>query len=554
MACRRSNTIRRSWNTKLHADRTLESPGKPGAEGAQAGLPAVISQAKGQSRAVIGTNYRRLCFVLSGPAVLLWVGKHEIIVCGVVNRNDSGEVFMLVDVLNRIDSIVWGPWLLILLVGTGVFLSCRLGFLQVMKLPRALKLIFFARNKGDGDIDSFKALCTALAATVGTGNIVGVATAIKLGGPGALFWMWLAAFFGMATKFSEGCLAVKFRQVDDQGNIAGGPMYYIEMGLGKKWKPLAVAFALFGIMTAMLGSGTTTQMNAIVSSVQAGFGVSTYITCAIVTIMVAIITYGGLQSISKTASKIVPAMAVIYFIITVIFLVMNSAELPRAIGEVFSGAFNGTAAAGGFAGAGLMLTIRSGIARGLYSNESGLGSAPIVAAAAKTKWPAEQGLISMTGTFIDTIIICTLTGLTIIVSGVWTGPTNGAEMTQAAFATTYGSLAPFILTISLTLFAFTTIIGWNYYGERCWEYLFGTKTIKLYRLGYIAILASAVFLKLEAIWSLADIVNGLMAIPNLIALLGLSGVITAETKKYFTHLAIRDAKLKAYKARRIGKK
>lgn len=461
---------------------------------------------------------------------------------------------MLVDVLNQIDSIVWGPWLLILLVGTGVFLSCRLGFLQVMKLPRALKLIFFARNKGDGDIDSFKALCTALAATVGTGNIVGVATAIKLGGPGALFWMWLAAFFGMATKFSEGCLAVKFRQVDDQGNIAGGPMYYIEMGLGKKWKPLAVAFALFGIMTAMLGSGTTTQMNAIVSSVNAGFGVSTYITCAIVTILVAIITFGGLQSISKTASKIVPAMAVIYFIVTFIFLIMNASEVPHAVGEVISGAFNGTAAAGGFAGAGIMLTIRSGIARGLYSNESGLGSAPIVAAAAKTKWPAEQGLISMTGTFIDTIIICTLTGLTIIVSGVWTGTTNGAEMTQAAFATTYGSLAPFILTISLTLFAFTTIIGWNYYGERCWEYLFGTKTIKLYRIGYIAILASAVFLKLEAIWSLADIVNGLMAIPNLIALLGLSGVITAETKKYFNHLAIRDAKLKAYKARRIGKK
>ena len=464
------------------------------------------------------------------------------------------ECNMLVDVLNQIDSIVWGPWLLILLVGTGVFLSCRLGFLQVMKLPRALKLIFFARNKGDGDIDSFKALCTALAATVGTGNIVGVATAIKLGGPGALFWMWLAAFFGMATKFSEGCLAVKFRQVDADGNIAGGPMYYIEMGLGKKWKPLAIAFALFGIMTAMLGSGTTTQMNAITSSIYAGFGVSTYISCAIITILVAIITFGGLQSISKTASKIVPAMAVIYFIITIIFLGMNSSELPHAIGEVISGAFNGTAAAGGFAGAGIMLTIRSGIARGLYSNESGLGSAPIVAAAAKTKWPAEQGLISMTGTFIYTIIICTLTGLTIIVSGVWTGPSNGAEMTQAAFATTYGSLAPFILTISLTLFAFTTIIGWNYYGERCWEYLFGTKTIPIYRIGYIIILASAVFLKLEAIWALADIVNGLMAIPNLIALLGLSGIIVAETKKYFNHLAIRDAKLKAYKARRLAAK
>lgn len=460
---------------------------------------------------------------------------------------------MLADVLNQIDSIVWGPWLLVLLVGTGVYLSIRLGFLQVMKLPRALKLIFFARNKGDGDIDSFKALCTALAATVGTGNIVGVATAIKLGGPGALFWMWLAAFFGMATKYSEGCLAVKFRYVDANGNISGGPMYYIEMGLGKKWKPLAVAFSIFGVMTAMLGSGTTTQMNAIISSVYAGFGVSTYITCAIITVLVAIITFGGLQSISNTASKIVPAMAVIYFVLTVIFLGMNASALPHAVAEVIDGAFNGTAAAGGFAGATIMLTLRSGIARGLYSNESGLGSAPIVAAAAKTKWPAEQGLISMTGTFIDTIIICTLTGLTIIVSGVWMGPDNGAAMTQAAFATSYGRLAPYILTISLTLFAFTTIIGWNYYGERCWAYLFGTKTIKLYRIGYIIILASAVFIKLEAIWALADIVNGLMAIPNLIALLGLSGVIVEETRKYFSHLEIRDAKLKAYKARKIGK-
>lgn len=454
---------------------------------------------------------------------------------------------MLTDILNQIDGYVWGPWLLALLVGTGVWLTLRLHLLQVMKLPRALKLIFFAKNKGNGDIDSFKALCTALAATVGTGNIVGVATAIKLGGPGALFWMWLAAFFGMATKYAEGCLAVKYRSVDDQGHVAGGPMYYIEMGLGKKWKPLAGAFALFGVMTAMLGNGTTTQMNAITASVQAGFGVSAYITCAIITVLVAIITFGGLKSISKTASKIVPGMAVVYFVITVIFLGYNAGELPHAISLVIDGAMNGTAAAGGFAGAGIMLVMRSGIARGLYSNESGLGSAPIVAAAAKTKWPAEQGLISMTGTFIDTIIICTMTGLTIIVSGVWTGDLNGAELTQAAFASTYGSFAPFILTISLTLFAFTTIIGWNYYGERCWEYLFGTKTIKLYRICYIAILASAVFLKLEAIWALADIVNGLMAIPNLIALLGLSGVIAAETKKYFAHLAVRDAKLKAYK-------
>lgn len=460
----------------------------------------------------------------------------------------------MLDLLNQIDALVWGPWLLALLVGTGIWLTIRLGFLQLVRLPRALKLIFFARNKGEGDIDSFKALCTALAATVGTGNIVGVATAIKLGGPGALFWMWMAAFFGMATKYAEGCLAVKYRQVDDQGNIAGGPMYYIEMGLGRKWRPLGIIFAVFGVMVAMLGSGTYTQANAISASIQEGFGISTYITCAVLAVLVGIIIFGGLQSIAKTAEKIVPAMAVLYFLFTVGLLIMSADKLPGAIASVFSGAFTGTAAAGGFAGAGVMLAMRSGIARGLFSNESGLGSAPIVAAAAKTKWPAEQGLISMTGTFIDTIVICTLTGLTIVVSGLWTGDANGAVLTQHAFGTVYGDMAPIMLTVSLTLFAFTTIIGWCYYGERCWEYLFGTKTIKLYRLMYVVIIASAAFMKLEAIWALADIVNGLMAVPNLIALLGLTGVIVAETKKYFAHLEIRDAKLQAYKARRIGKK
>lgn len=365
----------------------------------------------------------------------------------------------MLDLLNQIDAIVWGPWLLVLLVGTGVYLTIRLGFLQMVKLPRALRLIFFSRNKGDGDIDSFKALCTALAATVGTGNIVGVATAIKLGGPGALFWMWVAAFFGMATKYAEGCLAVKFRSIDENGNIAGGPMYYIEQGLGKKWKPLALAFAFFGTLTAMLGSGTTTQVNAITSSLQASMGVPILPSAAVITILVAIITFGGLKSISKTAEKIVPAMAVLYFIITVALLVIFSGELPHALALVFDGAFEGTAAAGGFAGAGIMLAMRSGIARGLFSNESGLGSAPIVAAAAKTKWPAEQGLISMTGTFIDTIIICTLTGLTIIVSGAWLGDTNGAALTQAAFSHGYGAVAPILLTVSLTLFAFTTILA-----------------------------------------------------------------------------------------------
>ena len=454
----------------------------------------------------------------------------------------------MLDLLNQIDAIVWGPWLLVLLVGTGVYLTIRLRLLQMVKLPRALRLIFFARNKGDGDIDSFKALCTALAATVGTGNIVGVATAIKLGGPGALFWMWVAAFFGMATKYAEGCLAVKFRSIDENGNIAGGPMYYIEQGLGKKWKPLALAFAFFGTLTAMLGSGTTTQVNSITSSLQASMGVPILPSAAVITILVAIITFGGLKSISKTAEKIVPAMAVLYFIITVALLVIFSGELPHALALVFDGAFEGTA------GAGIMLAMRSGIARGLFSNESGLGSAPIVAAAAKTKWPAEQGLISMTGTFIDTIIICTLTGLTIIVSGAWLGDTNGAALTQAAFSHGYGAVAPILLTVSLTLFAFTTILGWNYYGERCLVYLVGVRGITPYRLCYVAIIAGSAFMQLEEIWALADIVNGLMAIPNLIALLGLTGVVVAETKRYFQHLAIRDAKLVAYKARHIGKK
>ena len=460
----------------------------------------------------------------------------------------------MLDLLNQINAIVWGPWLLVLLVGTGVYLTIRLGLLQMVKLPRALRLIFFARNKGDGDIDSFKALCTALAATVGTGNIVGVATAIKLGGPGALFWMWVAAFFGMATKYAEGCLAVRFRSVDENGNIAGGPMYYIEQGLGKKWKPLALAFAFFGTLTAMLGSGTTTQVNAITSSLNASMGVPILPAVAVITVLVAVITFGGLKSIAKTSEKIVPAMAVLYFLTTVSLLVIFAGELPHALALVFDGAFEGTAAVGGFAGAGIMLAMRSGIARGLFSNESGLGSAPIVAAAAKTKWPAEQGLISMTGTFIDTIIICTLTGLTIIVSGAWQGDTNGAALTQVAFSHGYGDIAPILLTISLTLFAFTTILGWNYYGERCLVYLVGIKGIIPYRLCYVAIIAGSASMQLEEIWALADIVNGLMAIPNLIALLGLTGVVVAETKRYFQHLAIRDAKLVAYKARHIGKK
>lgn len=441
----------------------------------------------------------------------------------------------MLEFLTTVNSFVWGPPLMALLLGTGILLTIRLGLLQIFKLPKALSLIFTARNAGNGDVNSFQALCTALAATVGTGNIVGVATAIKLGGPGALFWMWVAAFFGMATKYAEGVLAVKYRVVDAHGNISGGPMYYIENGLGKTYKPLAVMFAVFTILTACLGSGTFTQVNAITSITEVSLGVPVLWTAGILTVLVGIITIGGLQSIASVASKVVPFMAVLYVITTVSVLVYYAAEIPAAVSLIIDSAFNTTAASGGFLGATMMLAMRSGVARGIFSNEAGLGSAPIVAAAAKTKWPTEQGLISMTGTFIDTIIICTMTGLTLVVSGVWCGDLNGAAMTESAFSSAFPMLAKYILCVGLVLFAFTTIIGWNYYGERCVEYLFGVKAIKPYRYIYILLVGSGAFLKLELIWIIADIVNGLMALPNLIALIGLSGVVVAETKAYFAY-------------------
>lgn len=447
----------------------------------------------------------------------------------------------MLDILNQIDSFVWGPPLLMLLVGTGIWLTVRLGVLQVVRLPRALTLIFTSKNDGSGDVNSFQSLMTALAATVGTGNIVGVATALKAGGPGALFWMWLAAFFGMATKYAEGLLAVKYRSVDKNGNIAGGPMYYIEKGLGEKYRPLAVLFALFGVLCAYFGIGTFAQVNSIVEITQLAAGIPVEYTGIVLTVLVAAITLGGLKSIARVAGKLVPTMALLYLIITAGILIFNIDALPAAIASVIESAFTPTAATGGFLGATAMMALRNGVARGVFSNESGLGSAPIVAAAAKTKWPAEQGLISMTGTFIDTIIICTLTGLSLIVTGAWSGEFNGAAMTQQAFVSVYGNLGSLLLMIGLSLFAFTTILGWNYYGERCTEYLLGVKAILPYRLIFIGLIACGPFLKLEAIWVLADIVNGLMAIPNLIALLGLTGVIVAETKRYFDYVKQEEA-------------
>ena len=441
----------------------------------------------------------------------------------------------LIDVLNNIDSFIWGPPLLILLVGTGLLFTFKLRFLQITKLSKALKLIFFAKNNGTGDISSFGALCTALAATVGTGNIVGVATAIKAGGPGALFWMWLAAFFGMATKYAEGVLAIKYRTKDKNGQISGGPMYYILNGMGEKYKPLATFFAFSGILVALLGIGTFTQVNAITDAINGSFGVNPKITGIILTVLVTLVVFGGLQSISKVSTKVVPFMSVAYILICLLIILNSFNQIPQAFYLIIKSAFNPTAAFGGFLGSTVSMAIRNGIARGVFSNESGLGSAPIAAAAAKTEWPAEQGLISMTGTFIDSLVICTLTGLSIIISGVWQSDLNGAIMTQAAFASIFPTIGPLFLTLSLSLFAFTTILGWSYYGERCFEFLFGVKYINGYRFVFVTMILIGSFLKLDVVWIIADIVNGLMALPNLIALIYLSSVVVDETKLYLNY-------------------
>lgn len=453
-------------------------------------------------------------------------------------------------ILESIDSWVWGPPLLILVMGTGILLTIRLGLLQVLRLPKALRLIGKAPNEGNGDISSFGALSTALAATVGTGNIVGVATAIKMGGPGALFWMLLAAFLGMATKYAEGLLAVKYRVKDKHGQYSGGPMYYIENGMGRRFKPLAILFAASGVLVALFGIGTFPQVNAIVTSTESSFGIPVAATAIVIAILTAVVTIGGIKSISNVSTKIVPFMSILYVAACLGVLIRFAGELPSVIALIWESAFSTTAATGGFAGATIMLALRSGVARGIFSNESGLGSAPIAAAAAKTKWPAEQGLISMTGTFIDTIIICNLTGLALLVSGVWNGNSAGASMTQDAFASAFPAFGAEIITVSIILFAFTTIIGWNYYGERCVEYLVGVKGIKPYRYIFVAIVAGGAFIKLDAIWLLADIVNGLMAFPNLIALIALSGVVVAETRKYRQHT--QDAAAAKFKAKSDG--
>lgn len=455
-------------------------------------------------------------------------------------------------VLGKIDSFVWGIPLIALILLSGLFLTVRLKGVQFRKLPHAFKKMFANEKSGQhGEVTSFAALCTALSATIGTGNIVGVATAVVAGGPGALFWMWLAALVGMATKYSECLLSVKYRQVTEDGHIIGGPFYYIEKGMGSKFKWLAKIFAVFGVCVGLMGIGTFTQVNGIASAVNnffdadnswtvSIFGIdyswTVVIAAIVVAFFVALVIIGGIKRISSVAQVIVPFMAITYVILAVLIIGFNITKVPGAFATIVKSAFGVRAAAGGALGA-MMVAMQNGIARGIFSNEAGLGSAPIAAAAAHTDEPAKQGLISMLGTFIDTIIICTMTGLAIVITGAWDTGLQGVAVTTKAFQIGLpfpGEVASFLLMICLIFFAFTTILGWDYYSEKCLEYLTGGRMgiVKAYRWVYIACVFFGPFMTISAVWTIADIFNGLMAIPNLIALLALNGVVVMETKKY----------------------
>lgn len=458
--------------------------------------------------------------------------------------------------LEQVDAIVWGVPLIVLILAAGIYLTFRLRLLQVVHLPKALKYMFLDEEEGRGEVSSFGALCTALSATIGTGNIVGVATAIGVlaGGPGALFWMWVAAFFGMATKYAEGFLAVKYRKIDKEGHVLGGPFYYIENGMGQKWKWLAKLFAFFGACAGLLGIGTFTQVNGISTAVHTFFdpkdahtinifgteySVSIVITAVVLAACVGLVIIGGIQRISSVSQVVVPFMAVLYILASLILIIANIEKLPGAFVEIIESAFGIRSIAGG-AFASIAMSMQKGVARGIFSNEAGLGSAPIAAAAAKTKEPVRQGLVTMTGTFIDTIIVCTMTGLSIVMMGSWNNAgLEGVQVTTDAFQKGLyflpSSVAALILMVCLVFFAFTTILGWNYYGERCLEYLSNeNKTaVIVYRWLYILAVFIGPYMTVSAVWTIADIFNGLMAIPNIIALFALSGIIVKDTKEYF---------------------
>lgn len=455
--------------------------------------------------------------------------------------------------LGIIDDFVWGIPLIALILIVGLLLTLRSKGVQFLHLGKAFKFMFKDEKGGVGEVSSFGALCTALSATIGTGNIVGVATAVCAGGPGALFWMEVAALFGMATKYAEGLLAVKYREVGPDGKVLGGPFYYIEKGLGKKWKWLAVLFAIFGVFVGLMGIGTITQVNGIASAVQNFFDpdsvskislfgnlypTATVIAGVVVTIFVALVIIGGLKRIAKVSEVIVPFMAILYILCGLTIIVCNITRVPGAIATIVHGAFNPAAVTGGVVGT-VFIAMQKGIARGIFSNEAGLGSAPIAAAAARTKEPVRQGLVCMTGTFIDTIIVCTITGLAIVITGAWQQPgLEGAAVTSYAFGQGLwflpNSISTFMLMICLAFFAFTTILGWDYYSERCLQYLVGDRKGILmgYKILYIIAVFIGPFLTVSAVWTMADIVNGLMAFPNVIALILLSGVVAKETRDY----------------------
>lgn len=432
-------------------------------------------------------------------------------------------------ILGQISDFIWGIPLLVLLVGTGIYLTIRLGFLQIRSLPYALKLAF-SRNQdkeSEGDISHFQALMTASAATVGTGNIVGVATAVVLGGPGAIFWMWAAGLFGMATKYGEAILAVKYRVKDSEGNMAGGPMYYLEHGLKQKW--LGVLFAIFGALAAF-GIGNGTQSKAVADLMNDTFSIPFWVTGLALVIFAGLVILGGIKWIGRVTAFFVPIMAIFYILAGLIVMITNINLVPEALGIIFTYAFTGEAAVGGAVGA----AIRFGIARGLFSNEAGLGSAPIAAAAAKTDLPGRQALVSMTQVLIDTFIICSITGITIVMSGAWQDSSiEAGVLTSTAFETLLGGVGPYLITLGLLFFATSTILGWGYYGEKCFQYLFkNTTAVKIYRTVFVLFIFVGATASLDVVWTLADVLNGLMAIPNLIGLLGLSGVIIYETRRF----------------------
>lgn len=439
------------------------------------------------------------------------------------------------NLVSQINSVVWGPPMLVLILGTGFFLQVRLKLMPIAKIGLGFKMVWGGRQKGaaeSGEISPFAALMTALAATVGTGNIAGVATAIALGGPGALFWMWCTALVGMATKYAEVVVAVNYREVDHLGEHVGGPMYAIKNGLGKRWAWLGVAFALFGGL-AGFGIGNMVQSNAVADVLDTSFGIPEWISGLLCMVLVGAVILGGIKRIGLVAEALVPTMCVVYILFALLVLVINVAEIPSALALVFQHAFSPVAATGGFAGAAVWAAIRFGVARGVFSNEAGLGTAGIAQAAGTTKSPVRSGLIGMMGTFIDTLIICTMTGLAIISSGAWSSGESGAALTSLAFETTIPGIGNYLVAISLAVFAFTTILGWGYYAEKCWEFLAGEKSEKPFRILWTLAVPIGATLQLDFVWLLADTLNAFMAIPNLIALLLLSPIIIKLTRDFF---------------------